>query len=142
EVLPLLRREISIERQLRHADNGVHRRPDFVAHGGQKRALGEGGFFSGVLGHAYRRLRLSGERPFGPQAYRDTVERGCDLAQFISGVQSDDLIYRATEHAFRCLSQSTHGVHDAKIKGHPNINDNYNYDYCKYKDAVLFPRDP
>ena len=33
------------------------------------------------------------------QAYRDTVERGCDLAQLISGLQSDDLLHRASEHA-------------------------------------------
>ena len=36
--------------QFRHADDGVHRRADFVAHVGQEKALGAAGRFGGLLG--------------------------------------------------------------------------------------------
>ena len=36
--------------QIRHSDNGVHRRANFVAHARQKRAFGAVGGFGGFLG--------------------------------------------------------------------------------------------
>ena len=38
--LALLGRELGVEQQVAHADHGVHRRPDLVAHGGQESGLG------------------------------------------------------------------------------------------------------
>ncbi len=38
------------ERQFEHADQGIHRRADFMAHGRQERGLGAVGIVGGVLG--------------------------------------------------------------------------------------------
>ncbi len=38
--LALLAREVGAEQQVGHADHGVHRRPDLVAHRGEEGALG------------------------------------------------------------------------------------------------------
>ena len=38
------------QRQFEHADHGVHRRADFMAHGRQKRGFGPIGIVRGVLG--------------------------------------------------------------------------------------------
>ena len=40
DVVVLLGVEFCVEQQSTHADHGVHRRADLVAHGGQERALG------------------------------------------------------------------------------------------------------
>ncbi len=45
EVLPLLARQLGVEHEIGHADDGVHRRADFVAHVGEERALGVAGGF-------------------------------------------------------------------------------------------------
>ena len=46
--LALARREVGVEQQAAHADHGVHRRADLVAHRRQERALGR----VGLLGDA------------------------------------------------------------------------------------------
>ncbi len=43
QVFALLRIQLGIEDQLRHAENAIHRRPDFVAHVREKLALYPGG---------------------------------------------------------------------------------------------------
>ena len=40
EVVPLAGRELGLQRQMGHADDAVHGRTDFVAHVGEKIALG------------------------------------------------------------------------------------------------------
>ena len=49
ELLALFRRERRVERQIRHADDPVHRRSDFVAHVGEELALRPAGFFRAVF---------------------------------------------------------------------------------------------
>ena len=44
--------ERRVEEQAAHADDGVHRGPDLVAHGGQEGALGLVGLLGGLLGRA------------------------------------------------------------------------------------------
>jgi hypothetical protein len=46
DVIALLLVQIGLQRQVAHANDGVHGRADFMAHVGQKVALGLGGFFS------------------------------------------------------------------------------------------------
>ncbi len=63
EVLALLGRQLGVQRQFRHPDDAVHRRPDLVAHVGQElalRAVGRLGRVQGALG------RLDGPLGFGP----------------------------------------------------------------------------
>ena len=48
EVLPLLARQLGVEHQIGHAEDGVHRRADFVAHVGEEGALGVAGGFGGL----------------------------------------------------------------------------------------------
>ncbi|MNC26925.1 hypothetical protein D3C75_750770 [compost metagenome] len=43
-VVFLLAGQIRAQRKIGQSDNGVHRRPDFVAHIGQELGLGQGGF--------------------------------------------------------------------------------------------------
>ena len=50
--LALLAVERGVEQQPAHADDGVHRRADLVAHLRQEGALGLGGRFGGLLGLA------------------------------------------------------------------------------------------
>ena len=58
-VVALLRRERRLERQMRQADDGVHRRADLVAHVGEEHRLHLGGFFGLALGaDQFLRLRL------------------------------------------------------------------------------------
>ena len=52
DIVFLLRREIGLQGQVRHTDNGIHRRADFVTHIGQKI-----GFGLGRLQRNRRRLR-------------------------------------------------------------------------------------
>ena len=52
QVLALLAAQLGVERQLRHADDAVHRRPDFVAHVGEELALGAAAFLGPVSGAA------------------------------------------------------------------------------------------
>ena len=44
-------RKLALQHQLRHADDGVQRRADLVAHVGQEGALGAAGGLGGVLAH-------------------------------------------------------------------------------------------
>ena len=48
QVLPLLLRELGLEREGRGVEDGVHRRADLVAHGGEERALGAVGGLGGL----------------------------------------------------------------------------------------------
>ena len=50
QVVALLGRELGPQRQFGHADDGVHRRANLVAHVGEKLALGFRGFFGALLG--------------------------------------------------------------------------------------------
>ena len=54
EIIALLPGERGVQRQLGHADDAVHRRADFVAHVGEKVALGAVGGFGGFLGDLHR----------------------------------------------------------------------------------------
>jgi hypothetical protein len=56
--LPLLRRELGVQRELEHAEHTVHRRPDLVAHVGQELALGSIGRLGLILGAEQILLRL------------------------------------------------------------------------------------
>ncbi|MNL26187.1 hypothetical protein D3C87_1477020 [compost metagenome] len=56
DVIPLLVGEDGIPQELGHADDGVHRRADLMAHGGQELALGKRGVQGLVLGLAQLRL--------------------------------------------------------------------------------------
>ena len=47
-IAPLVSIELGIEQQADHADDTVHRGPDFMAHGGHKFTLGEVGLLSAV----------------------------------------------------------------------------------------------
>ena len=51
QVIRLLRRQIGLQREVRHPDDGVHRSADFMAHVGQEIRLGLGGSFGCFLGH-------------------------------------------------------------------------------------------
>ena len=44
QAIALLGRQLAVQRQLGHAEDAVHRRPDFVAHVGEELALGAAGF--------------------------------------------------------------------------------------------------
>ncbi len=67
QTLDLIGRQLGIERQLRHPDDPVHRRPDFVAHVREELALGHvrgfGGFLGGrqFLGHQLPRGRVAAD---------------------------------------------------------------------------------
>ena len=50
QVLALLAAQLGVQRQLRHADDAVHRRPDFVAHVGEELALRAAAFLGPVSG--------------------------------------------------------------------------------------------
>ena len=50
DVLALLRGQRGFPQQVRHADDGVHRRPDLVAHAGEEVALGAVRVLGGLLG--------------------------------------------------------------------------------------------
>src|SRR5271157_1834760 len=50
DALPLLLVELGVERQFRHSQDAVHGSPDFVAHVGEKLALGETGGGGGQFG--------------------------------------------------------------------------------------------
>jgi hypothetical protein len=71
-VVVLARIEPRLERQVRHADDGVHGRADFVAHVGQKVGLERGGFLRHFLGaaqfllHACSRSVISTKVPITP----------------------------------------------------------------------------
>ena len=81
EIVPLLGRQSGVERQVRHADDAVHRRADFVAHVGQEFALGAAARFGRFLGLEQSRLR-----PFalGDVQKRDDCADG--LALFADGI--------------------------------------------------------
>ena len=81
---------MGIERQIEHADDGVHRRADLVAHVGQKAALGQ----CGRLGPLSRPLQLA----LGTLALLDValdrarhfVERRAEHLQLLHAVQGAD----------------------------------------------------
>ncbi len=54
DVVALLRVQIGAQRQMRHADDGIHGRAQFVAHIGQKQGLG----LVGLFGMNARRFRF------------------------------------------------------------------------------------
>ena len=68
QAVALLGGQLAVERQLGHAEDAVHRRPDFVAHVGEELALGAAGFHRlvaradevGVGGAQFGRARLDG----------------------------------------------------------------------------------
>ena len=49
QALALFGGELGVERQLRHADDAVHRRPDLVAHVGEELALRRVGVLGAIL---------------------------------------------------------------------------------------------
>src|SRR5262249_56363021 len=49
DIAALSRIEISLEREMRHPDDCIHWRPNFVAHVGEELGLHLGGFFSDIL---------------------------------------------------------------------------------------------
>ncbi len=59
EVLALLGAELALEDQFGHADDGVQRRADFVAHVGQESALGAAGGLGRLLRRAQAPRRLA-----------------------------------------------------------------------------------
>ena len=77
QVVALLRGERRAERQLRHADDGVHRRPDLVAHVGEELALGDGRLFGAALGDL--------ELPVGALAVGDVARGRVDQAEILVG---------------------------------------------------------
>ena len=50
DVVVLFGAELRFQCQLRHTDNGVHRRANLVRHVGQEFRFGAGGLFCGLLG--------------------------------------------------------------------------------------------
>ena len=72
----LLVRQVGREQQAAHAEDAVHRRADFVAHGRQEGALGLIGLVSGVLGLLESDVRAL--------ALEDATELGTDE---LAGVQ-------------------------------------------------------
>ena len=50
QVIALLYRQFGAQCKMRHADDGVHRRPDFVTHVGQEIGFGFCGQFRRLLG--------------------------------------------------------------------------------------------
>ena len=92
-VVALLRGERRLERQMRQADDGVHRRADLVAHVREEHRLHLGGFFCLALGaDELRRLGLEltrllpglPEQLLGPKvALQDLQAHGDDGQQFV-----------------------------------------------------------
>jgi hypothetical protein len=74
EVLALHRRKFGPQDEVGHADDGVHRRADFVAHAGQKRALGAVGSFGLVPGAGQLGISV-GEGPGGAAAFNRVANR-------------------------------------------------------------------
>ena len=68
QVFALLGGQRRVEHQFGHADDGVHRRADLVAHVGQERALGPIGGLGGFFRHA--------QFGFVPLAAADVVQKG------------------------------------------------------------------
>ena len=65
QVVALLRRQRRVERPFRQAEDGVERRPQFVADVGQKLALGAVGLLGGLLGAAQLLLGLAARGDVG-----------------------------------------------------------------------------
>jgi hypothetical protein len=92
-VVALLRGERSLERQMRQADDGVHRRANLVAHVREEHRLHFGGLFGLALGaDELRRLRLEltrlltglREELLGPKVpLQDLEAQGDDGEQFV-----------------------------------------------------------
>ena len=59
QVFPLLGGEVGVQQKVRHAQDAVHGRADFVAHVGEELTLGTIGRFCGYAGLDLRRLRLA-----------------------------------------------------------------------------------
>ncbi|MNF72523.1 hypothetical protein D3C84_545030 [compost metagenome] len=80
DVITLTMVELGAQCQMAHADDGVHRRADFVAHGGQEVALGPGRLFCGLacaLHFGLGELAVGDiEIPVGSHAPR--AQRHCD----------------------------------------------------------------
>ena len=66
QVVPLYRTEIGVESQTGHADDAVHGRADFVAHIGQKFALGAAGRFGLFFGRSAGPCSNGPVRRYGP----------------------------------------------------------------------------
>ncbi len=67
EVTALTRRHVGLQREMRHADDRVHRRADFVAHVGQEFRLGA----RGILGQFARPFDFLERRAFGADVVDD-----------------------------------------------------------------------
>jgi hypothetical protein len=67
--------------QLHHAEDGVHRRADFVAHRGQEGALGAVGRFGGVARLAQAALGIDERRDVHPVAVPHRVGAGAQAAR-------------------------------------------------------------
>jgi hypothetical protein len=62
EILALHERQARLEREIGHADDAVHRRPDLVAHVREEHALGAAGVFGGIAGVHQLARALGDER--------------------------------------------------------------------------------
>ena len=88
QVVTLARRHIGLERQVTHADDGVHECADFVAHIGQKGGLG------GQVHIGHHRVvagpgaegRLASSRPLSDLTCMQEVWPGCATAIGRAGV--------------------------------------------------------
>ena len=94
EILALLRVERGPERQVRHADDGVHRRADLVAHVGQEFALRPAGRLRGLLGLGELALALlpvgdvrvrRDKASLSPRMDPDLVDTPIGAGPFIAG---------------------------------------------------------
>ena len=121
EAVGLVRREIGLERERRHADDAVHRRPDLVAHVGQELALRAVGRFSGLFGLRQFLLRAlpiravagDGQESHRP-ALRVALERDGLLNEYGPTVLREDLVLEGLDRLFRLVDLR---VHLAELSG-------------------------
>ena len=106
------------QQQLGEAENGVHRRADFVGHVRQEPALGQVGGFGGGLGRVHRRFRLLPLRDVLEEADQDAAphegklhaDRNIERAPVLAPVARLELVVALGDDLRRALLDVLHRI--------------------------------